>query len=38
MTWFRRDNEITWFDVGKEGYIGDIFSEVGRFVGQTLHP
>ena len=38
MTWFRRDNEITWFDVGKEGYIGNIFSEVGRFAGQTLHP
>lgn len=38
MTWFRRDNEITWFDIGREGYIGNIFSEVGRFAVQILHP
>lgn len=36
MTWFRRDHDITWVDVGKEGYIGDIFSEVGRFAGQAI--
>lgn len=34
MTWFRRDNEIIWFDAGREGFIGDIFSEVGRFAVQ----
>lgn len=32
-TWFRRDHEITWHDLGKEAYIEHIFSEVRGFVG-----
>ncbi|MEK7850978.1 MAG: tRNA (adenosine(37)-N6)-dimethylallyltransferase MiaA, partial [Deltaproteobacteria bacterium] len=37
MTWFRRDSEISWFDINKEGCIGDIFSEVGGFAGQNIY-
>lgn len=35
MTWFRKDLEISWYDVNKEGCIEHIFREVGRFAGKT---
>lgn len=33
MTWFRRDNEITWFDVYEGDHLEHIFSKVRGFVG-----
>ncbi len=37
MTWFRRDDEITWFDTKEEDYLERIFSKVRGFAGQVEH-
>lgn len=33
MTWFKRDNDITWFDVNEGDYLERIFCKVRGFVG-----
>jgi tRNA dimethylallyltransferase len=35
MTWFRRDPDITWFDIKEGGCLERIFSKVRGFVGQV---
>ncbi|MDO8444525.1 MAG: tRNA (adenosine(37)-N6)-dimethylallyltransferase MiaA [Deltaproteobacteria bacterium] len=37
MTWFRRDDEIAWFDTKEEDYLERIFGKVRGFAGQVEH-